>query len=229
MLVVPFLATVGSAASRGGAHAALGDISDVARLLTTESMQALERAHSGYFAFLAFHPTADAAVADYLGAGSLPSDSGSRALVLFTTVETPTAVWNYSAAPLSMITIEDHADLPVLVALRHLFGEEVPALPGIALFSSFSEDSDVIYFSLADAPDAAGVRAFVRATLELANKAWNGKRDTFADRLAVRAQRKKIPFLRTGRRSMLQWLVQVYQWMAEHRGDIVAVAGIALP
>lgn len=229
MFVTPFLDTLSAARARGGARGAQGDLRDIDRLLTVESMQSLERAHVGYFAFLAFHPSADAPMAAYLREGSLPSDSSPRALVLFTTAETSPTTWNYSAPSLSMITVKDDSDLPTLVALRHLFGNQIPTLPGVVLFAGFSEDCDAIYFSMADLPDAAAVRTFMRTTLRLADKAWNGKRNTFVDRLAQRAQRDKIPFERTGRRSMLQWLIQVYQWIGEYRGDIVAVAGAILP
>jgi hypothetical protein len=232
VLLVPFLSIIGEASQDGRLNLAkhlTGSIGDIEGLLTPEAMRALEESHPGYFAFLAFHPSADAAIMTYLGEGSFPFDSGSRALVLFTTEETGPAVWAYSAPALAAVTVADHSDLPVQAALRYLFGDHVPVLPGIAVFSGFSKDTDVVYFSLAGLTDAAAVRLAVRSLIGLADEAWNGNREEFADRLAVAALRSKLAFQRTGRRSMLEWLVQTFQWLSRHRGDIVTVVGLIRP
>jgi hypothetical protein len=230
MLTVSFLSVIEEALVGGEDSKRLtGNVTDVERLFSPPALEALERMHSGYFAFLAFHPSVDATVESYLQEGSLPADSGSSAMVLFTTEETPTVSYSFASQELSGITVSDHENLPSRVALRYLFDGEPPALPGLAVFASFLAQADVVYFSLSGLTTASDVRLRLQKVFEAATKAWEGcegDREVFAGDLAVAARRRRLAFTRTGRRSMREWLVEVFQWLGTHRGDIFAVVGM---
>lgn len=229
MLIVPMLSVIEEAVSDGGVDNLSGNVSDMDRMLSRDALAALERAHDGYFAFLAFQPSVDAPVLGYLVEGSLPADSGARALVLFTLAESATAQWMYADVALDALAIEGQADLPAQTALGLLFGDKVPPLPGLAVFGSFCSEDDAVYFYLDRAGTPADIRSQLRGILALADTAWQdcgGRRDRLADALALSAQRRKVRFARTGRRSMLQWLDLVVHWLDRHSGDIVAVAGL---
>ena len=213
-------------------HRLTGNVTDMDAFLSDKAMHALEREHGGYFAFLAFHPSVDEAVHDYVREQSLPADSGGSALVLFTTQTAGVSMSMFADQALKMVEVGSHDDMPAQAALRHLFGAAAtPAMPGLAVFSAFSAEVDVLYYPLTGLNTAADVRTLARAVFEVANKAWQeceGRREVFADRLALASTRRGMRFSHTGRRSMKEWLVLTLRWLGVHRGDLVAVAGLAI-
>jgi len=68
-----------AAAAPKGVAALTGTILASGASLRPEHFSQLEQRHPGVFAFLAFTPQRDPGVVDYLRAGSLPEDAGSRA------------------------------------------------------------------------------------------------------------------------------------------------------
>jgi hypothetical protein len=203
-----------------------GNVLDPSKLLLEENLRALEEAFGGVFAFLAFHPSADAAVIEYLESGTLESDSGPNVLVLFTqsrNADTPKQLSSEAFTEWLEVRSEQ---LPAQGLIRGLFEPGyVPPLPGLLVFDSFTEQGEAVYFDLSSDARVEEVRSSLRPIFALVDKAARsriGRRRAFADRVAVAAQRAKLTHRRSGRVSMRQWLVQAYQLVGEHAGDIVA-------
>jgi hypothetical protein len=200
-------------------------------LANERSLIALEDAHPGFFSYLAFHPTADATITDYIKVGTLPADSGPNNMVLFTLdaqATWPTDVKTVlPELPFLDIDRTTHASY---AAVRYLFEPKTPPpLPGIAIFRRFTGEHDVIYADLSGLSDRNDVTARIRAVLACAEKAFTRseqKERDFADELAIVMEKVNLPFIRTGRVAMRQWLIRVYRFTEEHIGDLVSAVGL---
>lgn len=109
-----------------------GNIQSFEKLPQTSNLALLESSHDGVFAYLDFHPSADAAVVAYVRAGTLSSDSGHNVLTLFTPDSCrrrPTPISTTSFR--SWMTIDSSVD-PSYEIVRLLFDPaSPPPLPGI--------------------------------------------------------------------------------------------------
>jgi hypothetical protein len=201
---------------------------NVDELLKEEHLQLLERRLGDVvFAFLAFHPWADSAVLDYVEGGTLASDSGPDIMVLFTVAQDASMGSDIDQSSFADWLKIDAGEQPSYVMIRELFEPaSVPPLPGIAFFERFTSPSEVVYFDLASL-DRDAIRQRMREIFSLAGRAARVNREqpgrSFADVLAVSAQRERRPFARSGPVSMRQWLVKSYQFAGDHFGDIVSV------
>jgi hypothetical protein len=229
MLVLSLTTLIGEASLNGDAKRLSGNVADLDTLLQEDSLRALEAHHHGVFAFLAYHPGIDVAVSGYVTEGTLAADSGPGVLVLFTAAyaDAPVLVSNASLA--GLLTIE-RAELPAQQMTRLLFSErQVPVLPGLLVFDHFTGETEALYFPLDEAADPADVRTRLRglfSLIEHSKRSVAGSRRPFADVLAVAAQREELAFVRSGRTSMRQWLVQAYQLTKRHAADIVGALGL---
>ncbi len=100
MLLQPFtslLEECAAAASSNRLKNLTGDIQDLSESMTPENLKALDAAHDGIYAFLAFDPTVDVEIRNYLLSPSAGRDSGKNILLLFTT--SVSAGTSPSAAP----------------------------------------------------------------------------------------------------------------------------------
>jgi hypothetical protein len=138
-----------------------GNVLDPSKLLLEENLRALEEAFDGVFAFLAFHPSADAAMTKYLESGTLESDSGPNVLVLFIQsrdADTPTRLNSESFAGWIDLRSEQ---LPAQKLIRGLFEPGyVPPLPGLLVFENFTDQCEAVYFDLPSDASVEEVRSF---------------------------------------------------------------------
>jgi hypothetical protein len=219
-------------ANTGGGKALGGAIRSFEFLMDEGALANLERAHPGVFAYLAFHPTADRAIADYVQEGTLPGDSGPHLMVLFTT--SVRATWPIEltkvAVELPFLDVQTNMH-PAYEAVRELFDPRVPPpLPGIAFFRSFTGEHDVVYVNLSDCDDATEVRQRLRSLCSSAESAYQGsegkRHRDFADDLATSLEADRLEFMRTGRIALRQWLIRTYRFAEQHAGDIVSAVGL---
>src|SRR5262249_19098224 len=84
MKTMPLYMLIESAAAAAGEKHFSGNITNIEAFVKAENLRKLDEQHNGTFAFLAFHPQADSAVAAYAHGDTVASDAGAKVLVLFT-------------------------------------------------------------------------------------------------------------------------------------------------
>jgi hypothetical protein len=207
---------------------ASGNVMGFDRLLKAESFAALEQAHPGIFAFLAFHPGVDTAVANYVREGTLGSDSGPRILVLFTL----DAEIRIADLQLTVDDVEIDAGVhPAYQMVRILFAPKAPpALPGIIFINQFTEGGGAVYSQLDNLPDASAVRERLRTLFAMAEKSMgtDGNRRKFISVFASSLQAGQLPYSTSSKTSLREWLIRSLQFVVKYRSDLVAVLS-ALP
>ncbi|MFB9469759.1 hypothetical protein ACFFR3_09605 [Nonomuraea salmonea] len=225
MLVISLQAILEEALAVGRFNT--GNVRHLPDLLRPENMRQL-REHSAVFCFLAFHPTGDAAVADYVRSGTMADDSGPDVLVLFT-LDRPAPI----AVPLGSDAFGQWAELdrganPANHMIRTLFaGSRVPPLPGLAVFLDLSEDTEGFYLPLGHLASEHEVRTFLReAFADIDHLATTGKPGRLLDDLGVVWTRRGLAYERTGRRPVREWLIEGFRTAREHYGDIVGTIGL---
>ena len=228
MQTIPFTALVEESVADHSFGRLSGNVMSFDRLLSAENLAALEQAHPGVFAFLAFHPRVDAAIADYVREGTLGSDSGPRILVLFT-LDADMQVGNQQ---LTVDGVEIDADLhPAYRMVRILFAPKAPPpLPGIIFISQFTDEGSAVYSELNGLADAAAVRERLRTLFAMAEKSMgsDGNREKFINAFASSLQASQLPYSKSSRTSLHEWLIRSLQFVAKYRSDLVAVLS-ALP
>jgi hypothetical protein len=225
---IPFATLIEEAVADHGFKQLSGQVTSFDRLLQEDNLIALEQSFPAIFAFLAFHPVADAAVADYVKEDTLGSDSGTKILVLFTL----DAVVRTSGPQLTAAGVQiDSGVHPAYEMVRTLFAPKPPPpLPGIIFISTFSGDGPAVYVQLDGLADAAAVRGRLRTVFAMAEKAFgpDENREKFAGSFAAALQKAQIPHSQSGRTSIREWLVRSVQFAAKYRSDLIAIIG-ALP
>jgi hypothetical protein len=225
---ISFATLIEEAVADHGMERLSGQVTSFDRLLHEDNLLALEQSYPAVFAFLAFHPIADVAVANYVKEGTLGSDSGTQILVLFTRDAT-----TRTSGP--QITAEgvqiDSGVHPAYDMVRTLFAPKPPPpLPGIIFVSKLSGNGPAVYVHLAGLADAVAARGRLRIVFALAEKAFgpDGNREKFAGSFAAALQQAQIPHSQSGRTSIREWLVRSVQFAAKYRSDLIAIIG-ALP
>jgi hypothetical protein len=210
-----------------------GAIRSFDELVKPENLDRLAEQSPGILAYLAFHPVADTPVADYVKNGSLSSDSGNRILVLFTADKadwTPGYIDAAAVMAVPGVTIESGIH-PSYTMIRLLFEPAPsPPLPGIAFFKGFSADAEAVYISLAGLESSLQVTERLRTVFSLVTEVgYPAPVGKFADKVSVALQKRRLPYVRSGSKSLREWFVRGYQVIYDHRSDIVAVAGLFIP
>jgi hypothetical protein len=199
-----------------------GNLRRLDDLLDPDNLAALGLAQ--VFCFLAFHGRADQPIADYVRAGTLPDDSGPDVLVLFTLdCPAPTPV---SVGSGGWLDLETGAH-PAYQLVRGLFdGRKVPPLPGLVFFGDLLTEQKAVYVPLDGLADEAAVRARLRMLFLLAGAASQGDEKKTLDRLCVALSRQRLPFHKTMRTSMREWLVRGFYLVQRHAGDLVRAVNL---
>lgn len=207
-----------------GQQRASGNVRSFDALFEPSAVASMDREHAGVYAFLLFHPVADAAVAEYVATGALSSDSGPRILTFFTLdveARAPLVLPATAGSDLARFDFEDH---PAYAILGKLFAPKPrPAVPGILFMGGLDIDEECVYVPLTDAADLAAARTRVAAVLAVANRVIGAavERDKFANKLAIRLRAAAIAYERSGRTSVREFLIGAFRLVVRHRGDIV--------
>jgi hypothetical protein len=230
-LLVPLRNLLEQAAASAHIKHLSGEVQVSGELLQPEVLdKVVAQLSPAVLAFLAFHPGVDTPIADYVKAGSLSSDSGRKVFVLFTTdthVFSPkfsndAGIFSGDVIPGIHIDAGIH---PAYEMIRMLFEPDPPpTLPGIALFKDFG-DPEVVYVELTELTSSLEVAQRLREVFALATEAGSQASDRkFADVVSAKLQKQRIPYRRTGRRSVREWFIRGYQFLWDNRSDIVAAA-----
>lgn len=226
MLVISLITQIEEAAADVNIRNATGNVLSFETLFSAEGLSNLEKQHDGLICFLAFHPTSDEVIADYIRKGSLASDSGPKILVLFTLDSAARfPVQTSSASFRSWGEIE--ADLhPSYYMVREMFlPNRVPELPGILFLDRLSAPAECVYVKLSGL-DGLDVLRRLRLVFSLAEEAFLKRAPyssvSWVDSLASKLQGKEIPYARTGNSSPVEWLLRSYKFLMAHKGDLVS-------
>ena len=227
MLVLSLRTLVEQAVESFKAHQYTGNILSLDDFLREESISRLESQFDGLFAFLAFHPRIDQTIVDYIQAGSMASDSGSRILVLFLLdqpAQWPVPITKQSFGSWLELDTSVH---PSYELVRTLFeGSTPPPLPGIAFFDRLSDLREPVFVGLQNLTTKEQIRTRLQTVCGLATTAYSkhGHRyDRFANDFCVELELQKVPYVRAGRTSMRSWLIKAFRVAWQHKGDIVSV------
>ncbi|WP_007518963.1 MULTISPECIES: hypothetical protein [Pseudofrankia] len=232
MLALSLLTVLEELTADPGLKNFAGDVRDAAKLLDRPTLAALSRV-APVTAFLAFHPGADQAVADYVRGGALAADSGPNLLVLFALDAPASAPVPLGADAFTSWIDFDARGHPSYDLVRLLFADAaVPPLPGIVFFQTLDPDGrepDAVYVGLAGLASPADVAARLREVLALADEVGrDGPDDDFGTRLGARLAARKIRYERTGRLSLREWLIRGYQVVGSRFADLVSIAGLVV-
>jgi hypothetical protein len=229
MLAISFLTILEELAAEGGPKNLSGDIKDAGKLLNPQTLAGLAKI-APVTAFLAFHPGTDRPVADYVRNGALSADSGPNVLVLFALDVPASAPVPLGADAFASWVDFDARSHPSYDLVRLLFdGSSVPTLPGIVFFQTAGPNADAVYVELEGLAGSVDVQSRLREVLSLADEAGRDPQDDgFGTRLGAKLQSHKIPYRRTRRTSLLEWLIRGYQAAGDRLGDIVSIAGLVI-
>lgn len=202
-----------------------GSITDIENL--ERNAAALESLHRGLFAFIAFHPRADAAVVEYVEKGSIASDSGSNILVLFFSTTEMRFPRNITPNDLNIGVTLDTDVHPAYQFAERLFPTGVkPKLPGLVFFDHVFNVVDAVYVPILKQSTAIEVGAFCRSVFVLADAVVKSnkllERASF-DELSTVFKAKGIEYSRTGQASLGEWLITAYDFAKKYGGTIVSV------
>jgi|GEM_PF-3814683 len=204
-----------------------------------ENFAALDRQHSGAYAFLAFHPAADKNVVEYIGEGSLGDDAGSHILALFlqgnNTPQIPREVRH--SDPLLGINLSFEAHPAYELANKFFPGEARPQLPGIVFFNRLLLVTSSIYVIL-EGTDKQHIQAQCRRVFDAANrsaekikeggdaKMWRIDFDRFAGHLFD----LNVSYRRAGKKGVRSAAFIASAWIKKNAGSIVvAIPKLVIP
>jgi hypothetical protein len=216
----------------GGSKANIGNIRSFDAVFSEENLARLEQRHDGVFAFVAFHPSGDSAVAEYVAGGTMVSDTGPRVLALFTL--NANATWGTVVDPTSLVDGLEFSDSihPSYEVVRRLFEPMAPPpLPGAVFFDRLVGESEALFSSLQGIHVADEMRERMRTLFSAAEVAFDKSRAAgrpFGDTLAVTLEKQRIPVVLSGKVSMRQWLVRAYKFVGDNYGDIVSTVALAV-
>jgi hypothetical protein len=204
-----------------------GNVRDMSELLRPETMQALAD-KVPMLAFLAFNPSTDKLLADYVLSGGLGVDSGPNLLVLFNLdrpVNRPLRLGSDAFA--SWLEVESGAH-PAYEMVRLLFEPDVvPPLPGIAFFAVGAARQRAVFVAFDQLKSIEELQQQIRQLFSMADAAARsatGMRGI--DRLSSALQADRIAHVRTGGISVQEWLVRTQQFLGDNFASIVSVASL---
>jgi hypothetical protein len=208
-----------------------GNVTSLEAMLAPGAFALLERKFTA-FAFLAFHPGVDTAVADYVRGGSLSTDSGPHVLVFF--MLDADASW---PVPVTAHSFGDWLDvdtgvLPAQQLVRFLFEPRpTPPLPGIVIFRDLVQEGSPLYIPIT-ATDPADIRSLCRRVFSVLESAARDARKRpayeLSKQVAVELRQDRIEFVAAGSSSAREWFVRAYQFLGDNMGDIVSLVGLAV-
>jgi hypothetical protein len=188
--------------------------------------QALQAFHRGLFSFLAFHPTIDAPVAEYVEKGSIASDSGPKILVLFFAAKDMRFPRAVTAKDLNLgVNLDQNVHPAYEFAEWLLPAKSLPKFPGLMFMDNVVESIEAVYVPIAKHSNAIEVADFCRAIFALANhiKMKDPNEPFSMDSFSASLRLAGIDYTRSGKGSGNEWLVVAYQFAKKHGASIASV------
>ncbi len=185
---------------------AIGSFQSLPELL--DSAAALQAQHRGLFAYLAFHPLQDPAVAEYIQNGSIGSDAGFRVMVLLLASKPCDVIENLKPSLMMGSVAVNYATDPAYQLVERVFPQDpVPNLPGLMFFDDLRGIGHAVYISLALHDAARDVGEVCRKCFSFAEVAFAERQSTlWTDTLAAKLKAQGIPFQRSGAMHGREWL-----------------------
>jgi hypothetical protein len=194
-----------------------------------QNFSAWDDRHRGAYVFVAFHPSADKAVAEYVSEGTVGDDAGTMILAMFLVQPiAPRKPRNLKPEDVQFgmaLTVTEH---PAYELARYFFPQaEMPRLPGLIFFDRLSKQESSIYV-LIEGIGTPQVRRQIRTALEIANRsiARNGSNDPVPrldfDRLAAGLMEASLTYRRSGKKGLRSAAFVIGAWIKKHRGGIAA-------
>jgi hypothetical protein len=191
----------------GGRRNAAGAIQDPRTL--EQNFEAFDKTHCGAYAFIAFHPLADKAVAEYIAEGTVGDDAGTMILALFLVQPTaPRKPRNLKPEDVQFGVVLSLTEHPAYELARYFFPQaEMPRLPGLVFFDRLSQQESSIY-TLIEGSDIAQVRRQIRTALEAGNRSIvrEPSDDKISgldfDRLAASLMEANLAYRRSGKKGL---------------------------
>jgi len=230
MNTVPLYVLIEAAAATPGEKHFTGNIKDFDAFTAPANLAKLDAAHAGAFAFLAFHPAADRAMAAYVAGQTVASDAGEKVLVLF--IEQQAVVSDIAhAAALSAVEgmQTDVGEHPAYTLARWLFqGKSAPPLPGLVLFNHFCGDVSAVFVGLAGL-DEDTVRERLREVFSMAAKASQVEPDAFAGKLGAALALRGITYVKSEHLSPSEWLARAWRLVRGKKYELLAFLASFIP
>jgi hypothetical protein len=194
-----------------------------------DDLISLQDEHDGIYAFLAYHPTSDKYVNDYISDDTLGSDAGRKIIALY--LDQP------ALTPLVMPEMEDKKNNSVILdsnlnpayelAARFFLDEVHPSLPGIIFLSELANPISSIYVCFSN-ESIDKVRNSIRQIFAMAqNHLSKDKSKTVLDfdKFASQLIQANIPYKRAGDTNLRSASFVVCAWLKINAKAIL----VALP
>lgn len=190
-----------------------GAISDPDDLLAGGALERLDQAYPDKLFGLVLHdPAADAGVAAYLKAGSLPTDSGEGIVVLYEPAPRPRRL-----APVNDIALS--GENPIAAFARDLFPGTPLVLPGLVVLRRLAAPSDAVWVPLAGNQETVTASAR-HAFAAIARVAPDEPGKPFGERLGLALARDGIDYRRSEPIAVREHVHRLLRRLWNHRRDL---------
>jgi len=202
------------------------------------NLKLLQSRHEGMYAFLAFHPTVDVAVANYLvppvassgaddSTSSVGMDAGADIMLLMLSKAAAPQARNITREDLGVgVQIKREAHRAYKLASRFFPTGRTPRFPGLILFDKLIAPEESIYVFL-DNADENAVRMICRKAFEATRACYDpngkglGKPAVDFPRLAARLYTLEIPYARCGENGVRSASLLFGAWIVKNAKAIV--------
>lgn len=205
---------------------ASGDVQSIERLLSPDTLHALDAAHQGVYAFIAYDADTDKALSEYVTAGHLENHATSSVLALY--ISDPNASWEADwpqDLPTGLISGQrTHASY---LYVRACFRDKPPRLPGVLLLARLSTPSEPIFVSVATVPSDR-LTDFMNELLHYVTTlvAQGNPAEHFAEAFAAGAAKSDwlhSRYQRRGSSSSQENLMRLWGWLLRNGKDLIGV------
>lgn len=230
MIILPLSTLIEESNAILGIKNFTGNVMSYESLFNEDNIKKLEEYHQGVFAFLAFHPTRDEAVVDYIKQETLTSDSGPTILVMFICHDNRKFARKISKTDLEGWIEIDQELHPSYEVIRKIFlPNQVPPIPGIVFFERLSAISKPVYVTLGDCKEGSEVGLRLGKVFSFADAVYrNDNRDDFPITFSEALLKEKIEYFRPGPLSVAEWLIQTYRNVMHYKSEIMTAIGFAV-
>jgi hypothetical protein len=178
------------------------------------------------FALFAVDSRVDTAVDAYLELGTLADDSGPDVLALLLLGRPAPVPVPVDGDSFLFRLRPEQGRHPAHEVVRLLFPDRAaPSLPWLILFNDLIGETSALFVPLDDCADRAGVVARLREVFACASAGARGREAAdprAVDAVALELTRRQIRYVRSGQRSMREWMLAAIRFVRTYRGEIAA-------